>query len=79
MTRTKGRKMTSHAKITIDVYCKPYLRAEAQRKLDDGTFERMVVDYINEFGEDANNAYALRYHVDGTMVTIGKARDTAKK
>ena len=60
--------------MTINVFCKKYLRSEADRLLANGTFETHVHEHIKAHGESPNNAYNVRYHGDGTTVAVWSAR-----
>ena len=58
----------------ISVFCKPYLREQAERKLANGSFAKLVLEHVKKHGEFPVNEYNLRYHGDGTVVTIASAQ-----
>lgn len=58
----------------INVFCKKYLSREADRLLANGTFAAHVLEHIKKNGESPTNTYNLRYHGDGTTITVWSAQ-----
>jgi hypothetical protein len=56
--------------MTIKVFCKKYLRQDADRKLADGTFEAHIREHITAHGASPTDEYNVRYHGDGATVTV---------
>jgi hypothetical protein len=58
------------SEMTINVFCKKYLRPETDRLLANGTFEAHVHEHIKAHGASLTSVYNVRYHGDGTTVTV---------
>jgi hypothetical protein len=60
--------------MTINVFCKKYLRDEADRLLANGTFEAQIREHIKTHGESPSGAYNVRFHGAGTTITVWSAQ-----
>jgi hypothetical protein len=56
--------------MTINTYCKPYLKALLAQLEKDGTIDRHVAAHIAENGPSKAETYGVRLHRDGTVITV---------
>jgi hypothetical protein len=72
---TNPKEKNMEPRIKMNLFCKPYLRAESTRLLRNGTFKAHVLEHIKRFGESPVGEYNVRLHGDGKVITIGNATE----